>query len=182
MNVPETAPPAFGILAEFETPEALVEAAEKAYAEGYRQLDGYSSVSVHGLDEALHYKRNCVPFFTLLGGILGGCTGLGVQELANVYHYPLIIGGKPFNSWPAFLPIAYEMTILTAAFFTVISMMVMNGLPQPYHPLFNVRQFERASRDGFFLCIEATDPRFNFEQTEAFMQTLQATGVYTVRP
>jgi hypothetical protein len=182
MSEEKPARPFFGILAEFETPEALVEAAEKAYADGYRRMDGYSPISVDGLDEALGIKGNRVPFFVLCGGIIGGTSGFAMQEIANVFHYPLIIGGKPYNSWPAFIPITFELTILIAAFFAVGSMIILNGLPELYHPLFNVPEFERASVESFFLCIESEDPKFDFNQTRQFLQGLGPVGVHEVLP
>jgi hypothetical protein len=170
----------YGMMAEFDEPGKLVAAAQKAYAAGYRQMDGYSPFPVEGLHEALGHKASILPFIVLAGGIAGALGGFGLQYFGMVIGYPLNIGGRPLNSWPAFIPIAFETTILLAGLAAVFGMLALNGLPQPYHPVFNVPNFEHASRDRFFLCIEASDPLFELEKTRAFMATLDALEVNEV--
>src|SRR5580658_5547361 len=157
---PKPKPPLYGVVAEFDAAETLVAAARKTVDGGYRNLEAYSPFPIEGLDEALGFHRSRVPLITLIGGIVGGIGGFFMQWFAAVIHYPTNIGGRPLNSWPAFIPVTFELTILCAAIATVLGMLGLNGLPMPYHPLFNVPSFERASRDRFFLCIESTDPKF----------------------
>jgi Protein of unknown function (DUF3341) len=177
---PKPRPPIYGVVAEFDAPEGLVAAAGKTIAQGYRKVEANSPFPVEGLDEALglHYSR--VPLLTLMGGVIGCIGGFFMQWYSAVKHYPMNIGGRPLNSWPAFIPIAFELTILCAAITAVLGMLALNGLPMPYHPLFNVARFERASRDRFFLCIEATDPQFDRENTKRFLESLNPNGVYEV--
>jgi len=172
--------PIYGIVAEFETPEALVAAAGKTVTQGYRKVEVNSPFPVEGLDEALQLRHSHVPLLTLMGGVVGCVGGFFMQWYSAVKHYPMNIGGRPLNSWPAFIPIAFELTILCAAITAVLGMLALNGLPMPYHPLFNVARFERASRDRFFLCIEATDPQFDRESTKRFLESLNPNGVYEV--
>jgi len=174
--------PYYGLLAEFESAEAVVRGAEKIYADGYRKIDGFSPIPVEGLDEALGLHKNRMPLIVLIGGIVGGVGGFAMEEIANVFQFPLDIGGRPFNSWPAFIPIAYELTILFAAIFGVVGMFILNGFPMPYHPCFNVPRFEAASRDGFFICIEAADEKFDLEKTKSFLRSIGAKGVFEVQP
>jgi hypothetical protein len=161
-----------GALVEFDTPEDLIEACEKAYTEGYRKMDAFAPMPVDGLAEAIGYKKNKVALCVLIGGCTGVCFGLGLLEWICVIAYPHNVGGRPLNSWPAFIPITFECMILFSALTSLFSMLFMNGLPRPYHALFNVPAFERASVDKFFLCIEARDPKFEPESTVSFMQTL----------
>ena len=163
-------PELHGMLAEFDTADELLAASEAAYAAGYRCMDAYAPFPVHGLSEAIGCKKTWVPFFTLMGGLSGAVMGFGMQYFAMVMHAPYSIGGKPFNSWPSFIPITFEMAILSGAFAALGSMLMLNGLPQPYHPVFNGKRFERASNDGFFLCIEADDGQYDKEATEAFLR------------
>src|SRR5262249_39903916 len=135
---PKPRSPIHGLVAEFDTPNALIAATRRAVAEGYRRLDAYSPFPVEGLDEALGFHRSRVPLLTLLGGITGGVGGFFMQWFSATIHYPTNIGGRPLNSWPAFIPITFELTILCAAIATVLGMLALNGLPMPYHPLFNV--------------------------------------------
>jgi hypothetical protein len=172
----------YGLLAEFDAPEDLVSAAERAYADGYRRLDAYTPFPVHGLAEAIGFHTNRLPLLVLIGGILGAGAGFFSQYWAAVIDYPLNVGGRPFNSWPAFVPITFEVTILVAALTAVLGMLALNGLPQPYHPVFNAPRFALATRDRFFLCIEATDPRFDPEATRMFMEGLGAKEVTDVEP
>jgi hypothetical protein len=172
----------YGLLAEFDAPEDLVTAAERAYADGYRRLDAYTPFPVHGLAEAIGFRTNRLPLLVLIGGIFGAGAGFFSQYRAAVIDYPLNVGGRPFNSWPAFVPITFEVTILVAALTAVFGMLALNGLPQPYHPVFNAPRFALATRDRFFLCIEATDPRFDPEATRKFLEGLGAKEVTDVEP
>ena len=165
-------PQVHGLIAEFDDPETLVKATTKAHEAGYRAMDAYSPFPIHGLAEAMGVKGTHVSKFTLVGGLAGAATGFGMQWFASAWHYPYSIGGKPLNSWPAFMPITFELTILFAAFSALGSMLLMNGLPRPYHPIFNAKRFERASSDGFFLCIETTDAQYDTDQTKSFLEGL----------
>jgi hypothetical protein len=168
------------LIAEFETPETLIEAAKKAYAAGYRKMEGYTPFPVEGLAEAIGIPGTRLQYIILSGGILGALTGFGLQYYTSVINYPWNIGGRPFNSWPAFIPVTFELTILFAAFAAVLGMLGLNGLPQPYHPVFNEPRFELASKDRFFLVIEAQDPKFDLEQTRGFLEELEASYVAEV--
>lgn len=173
-------PPIYGLLAEFHEPEALVAAAERAREAGYRKMDAFSPFPIEELPEALGFRHTRLPLLVLAGGLIGGAGGFFMQYYASVVSYPLIIGGKPFNSWPAFIPVTFELTVLVAAFAAVLGMLGLNGLPTPYHPLFNVERFAMASRDRFFLCIEAVDPQFDPAETHKFLESLTEFGVYKV--
>ena len=171
----------YGVMGEFETASQLLKAAEKVRDAGYRNMDAYAPFPVEGLSQALGLKRNYVAPLTLLGGLTGGLTGFGFQYWVNVIAYPLNIGGRPYNSWPAFIPVTFELTILGASLTAVIGMLVLNGLPQPHHPVFNVARFSAASSDRFFICIEATDPKFDLTGTAKFLESIQAQHVTEVR-
>lgn len=170
----------YGLLAEFASGERLLEAARRAREAGYRRIDAYSPLPVAGLAEALGFARTRVPMVTLFGGILGGVVGYVMQWYLMVVDYPMNIGGRPLHSWPAFVPITFEMTILFAAFFAVLGMLGLNRLPMPYHPLFHVDRFTLATQDRFFLCIEATDPQFDIGRTGEFLRTLGPAAVMVV--
>jgi len=170
----------YGLMAEFDNPTDVVRAAERVYDEGYRQIDAYSPYPIEELSEAIGFHKNRVPLVVLIGGVLGCAGGAALCEWVSAVAYPENIGGRPLNSWPAFIPVAYECTILLASLFAVFGMILMNGLPQPYHPVFNAPRFELASRDHFFLCIEAVDPKFDLDQTRAFLGTLGARDVTEV--
>ncbi len=165
-------PKVYGIVAEYDDPDDLLKAAKTAYAEGYRDLDAYSPLPIHGLSEAIGFHKTRLSWFTLAAGLTGAATGFGLQTFAHVYHYAYDIGGKPFFSWPAFIPITFECTILFAAFTTGFAMLGLNGLPMPYHSVFNAKNFERATSDRFFLCIEAKDPRYDAQKTRGFLERL----------
>jgi hypothetical protein len=167
-------------LAEFEKPEMLLSAAHAAYRDGYRRMDAYTPFPVEGLAEAIGFRHTRLPLIVLLGGLFGAVAGYGLLYYAEVIDYPLIVGGKPFHSWPSFIPITFETTVLFAALSAVLGMLALNGLPMPYHPVFNVPRFALASRDRFFLCIEARDPKFDREVTWKFLESLGAHGVYEV--
>jgi hypothetical protein len=172
--------PIYGLMAEFDTPTQIVVAARHAYAAGYRRLDAYSPFPVEGLSEAIGFYRNRVPLVVLIGGLLGALTAYVLQYWINVIDYPLNIGGRPFHSWPAFIIVTFELTILFAGLSAVLGMLAMNGLPMPYHPVFNVPSFALATRDRFFLCIEATDPKFDLAATREFLAGLNPRSISEV--
>jgi len=169
-----------GLMAEFSSAEDLVKAAQQAYAAGYRRMDAYSPLPIDGLAEAIGFRRTGVPLIVLLGGIAGCLGGFYLQYWIAAIDYPINVGGRPYNSWPSFIPVTFELTILAAAFAAILSMLALNGLPMPYHPVFNVPRFAQASRDRFFLCIEAADAKFDQTETTRFLTTLQSTGVSVV--
>jgi len=172
----------YGWMAEFDNPERLLDAARNAHENGYRTMDAYSPFAIEGLDEALGETKDWLPLLVLVGGIVGGLAAFSMQYFANVIQFPLIIGGRPYNSWPSFIPITFELTILGAALAAVLGMLGLNGLPTPYHPVFGVPRFELASRQAFFLCIESRDPKFDSEKTKQFLESLKPVGVYEVGP
>ena len=171
----------YGVVAEFPTPHELIHAVEKTREEGYRRIEAYTPFPVEGLAEALALKRNNVPLITLIGGLTGGLGGFFFQYWVSVIAYPLNIGGRPLNSWPAFIPVTFELTVLGAALSAVFGMLALNGLPRPHHPLFNVKRFvKHATSDRFFLCIEARDPKFNLSESARFLKGLSAAHVIEV--
>ena len=172
----------YGLMAEFETAEEILEASRKAHAQGYRRMDAYTPFPVEGLNEALGFQRNEMPLIVLLGGMIGCVGGYLLQVWAMVWSYPLNIGGRPMNSWPSYIPVTFELTVLCAGVAAVFGMLALNGLPMPYHPVFNVDRFELASRSRFFLCVEARDPLFDAQKTRQFLQGLDPKGVYDVEP
>ena len=169
-----------GLMAEFDSPAALVHAAEQARLAGYRQMDAYSPIPVEELGEALGLRRTRLPRLVLGGGILGGLAGYGLEYWSQAMAYPMNIGGRPFHSWPHFIPVTFETTVLGAALTAFVGMWALNRLPQPYHPVFNVPAFARASVDRFFLCIEASDPKFDRHATAKFLESLRPLGVSEV--
>ena len=170
----------YGLMAEFGSPDKLLAATRRARDEGYRRIDAYTPYPVEGLDEALSFRRTWVPILVLAGGVIGAVSGFALQYYVSVIAYPLNVGGRPFNSWPMFVPVIFEMTILVAALFAVFGMLALNGLPMPYHPVFNVSRFVMATRDRFFLVIEARDPKFDLDATRRFLESLGAQGVSDV--
>jgi hypothetical protein len=172
--------PLYGVMAEFETPTALVSAARAAREKGYRKLDAYTPFPIEELTEALHLHHNKLPLIVLIGGIIGGIAGYMLQYFVTVIYYPINIGGRPLHSWPAYLIITFELTILFASLASVFGLLALCGLPMPYHPTFNVPRFEFASRNRFFLCIESTDPLFDRAKTCEFLETLEPREVSEV--
>lgn len=171
----------YGLLAEFDGPDTLMAAAEKVRDAGFTSADAFTPFPIHGLAEALGHPKTRVPLIVLCGGIIGGLGGFFMQWYANVVAYPLNIGGRPNNSWPAFVPIMFEMTVLFAAFSAALGMLALNGLPQPHHPLFNVPDFaQHASRDKFFIVIKSKDAMFNRESTRQFLESLNPVDVIEV--
>ena len=175
-----TGPKPYGLMAEFDDPKALVLATSMARAEGYRRMDAYSPFPIEELNDALGAHQSGLPLIVLIGGIVGCLGGFLLQYWAAVIAYPVNVGGRPFNSWPAFIPVTFECTILGAALSAVLGMLALNGLPMPYHPVFNVPRFALASRNRFFLCIEARDKKFDVVETRAFLETLKPREVSTV--
>jgi hypothetical protein len=164
--------PIYGLMAEFSDPTSLLHAAEKTYAAGYRQIDAYSPYPIEEIADAIGFPKTRVPLVVLVGGIMGGLSAFALQYWVSAISYPEVIAGRPFNSWPAFVIPCFELTILFASLSGVFGMLALNGLPMPYHPVFNVERFSAASRDKFFLCIEAADPMFDRIGAEQFLTSL----------
>lgn len=163
----------YGLMAEFPNDKEVLAATKSAYEHGFRSMDAFAPFPVEGLAEALGRKKTAVPPIVLIGGIFGGVGGYFMQWWAMDVDYPLNIGGRPLNSWPMFIPITFELTVLASAFAAIIGMLMLNRLPEPYHPVFNVPEFARASTDKFFLCIMADDPKFDLAATRRFLETLK---------
>lgn len=170
----------YGMVAEFKDEERILDAATRAHAEGYRRLDAFTPFPVHGMAEAIDFKDSILPWLIFLGGLSGAGGGFMLQVYCAMIDYPLNIGNRPLLSWPQFIPVTFECTILLASFAAVFGMIILNGLPRPHHPIFNARNFERASQDSFFLCIEATDPKYNATKTADFLRGLGAYAVSEV--
>ena len=173
-------PRLYGLLAEFTEPERLLEAVEKARAAGYERVEAYTPYPIEEVGHALGHHRSKLPAIVLTGGVLGGTAGFLLQYWINVYAYPLNVGGRPLNSWPSFIPVTFETGILGAALAAVLGMLALNGLPRPYHPVFNAPNFAMASTDRFFLCIESGDPLFEEGETRRFLEALEANEVSDV--
>jgi hypothetical protein len=169
-------------MAEFGDPNDLVAAAARARESGYTRMDAYTPFPIEALADVLGFHDRRVPLLVLIGGVLGGLGGYALQYWSQVIEYPLNVGGRPFHSWPAFIVPTFETTVLGAAAAAVLGMLALNKLPQPYHPVFNVPRFVLASRDRFFLCIEAVDPQFDRVETRRFLQSLNARAVMEVEP
>jgi hypothetical protein len=167
-------------MAEFEDPSSLVAATNRAREEGYRWMDAYSPFPIEELHEALGEHHSRLPLVVLIGGLVGCIGGYALQYWISVIAYPINVGGKPLHSWPAFIPVTFECTILAAALSAVLGMLALNGLPMPYHPVFNVPRFALASRNRFFLVIEARDPKFEMGPTREFLESLAPREVTTV--
>ena len=161
-----------GIVAEFEDEASIIEATGKTVEAGYHHVEAYTPYPLEELMDILHLHKNKIALVILIGGLVGCAAGFFMQYFASVIHYPINVGGRPFNSWPSFIPVMFECTILFASISAVLGMILMNGLPRPYHPMFNVDRFQYASQDRFFLCIEADDPKFNPEETRQFLENL----------
>ncbi len=172
----------YGLLAEFEDPAEILSAAEAARTAGYEKMDAYTPFPVEGLAAAIGFPRTRLPLIVLIGGLLGCAGGFLMQYWCSAVNYPINVGGRPLNSWPMFIPVTFEMTILSAALSAIVGMFVLNGLPMPYHPVFNVPQFALASRNRFFLCIQANDPKFDAGDTRKFLADLHPHAVYEVQP
>jgi hypothetical protein len=172
--------PIYGLMAEFDNPTDLVHAAKAAYDAGYRKMDTYTPYPLEEAAEAVGAHHNRVPLITLVGAMLGMIGGYSLEYWVSAVNYPINVGGKPFHSWPAFIPVTFECAVLGASLAAVIGMLALNGLPQPYHPVFNVPAFARASRDHFFLCIEAQDPKFRMDDTRRFLLTFHPENVAEV--
>lgn len=176
------APPIFGLMAEYTEPEDVIAAAQRAYDAGYRKLDAYAPYPVEGLAEAIGFTKNRVAPIVLTGGLSGAALAVGMIWFSATIHYPINVGARPLFSWPSFVPITFELTILLGSFAAVVGMLVLNGLPMPYHPVFNVPSFAQASRDRFFLCIQSDDPKFDLEETRRFLESSKPVEVSEVAP
>jgi hypothetical protein len=172
--------PVYGVVAEFDNPTALVTAANRAREAGYTRFEAYAPFPIEALTEAIGHPRTRLPLAVFLGGLIGGLSGYLMQYVTAVVTYPINIGGRPLHSWPAFVPVTFECTILGAALTAVFGMLARNGLPMPYHPLFHVPRFARASRDLFFLCIQSRDPRFDLPAVTEFLRSLSPADVQEV--
>lgn len=170
----------YGILAEFDTPTQLVDAARQVRDAGYTKTDAFSPFPLHEIDEALGIKRSILPYLVFCGAVTGLLTGIALQVFVHYIDYPMNIGGRPYISVPSFVPPSYELTILFAGFTAVFGMLFLNGLPRPYHPVFNVERFALATREKFFLIIESEDPKFDYEETKSFMESLNPQEVFDV--
>jgi hypothetical protein len=171
----------FGVLAEFNDSKALINAARELTQRGYRRFEAYTPFPVEGLAEAMEFRRTGMPLLVLIGGILGAAGGYGLQYWVSAIEYPLNIGGRPYHSWPAFIPITFETTILVASLFAVLGMLALNGLPRPHHPLFAIEEFSaHASTDGYFLCMLARDPKFDEAESMDILKSLNARQVWSV--
>jgi Protein of unknown function (DUF3341) len=172
--------PIYGLMAEFETPGTIIAAANKTYAAGYKKIDAYSPFPIEELSEAIGFHRNGVAPVVLVGGILGCLTGYLMQWWIATVSYPVNVGGRPYHSWPSFIVVTFELTILFSVLAAVFGMLALNGLPMPYHPVFNVERFAFASRDRFFLIIFSSDPKYSSAETRAFLESLGPRSVSEV--
>ena len=173
-------PEIYGLMAEYTTPDEVLAGARRAYEAGYRRMDAYTPYPVEGLAEAIGFTRNRMPLIVLIGGILGGLGAYFMMWYSATIHYPINVGGRPLHSWPAFVPITFELTVLGASFAAVLGMLGLNGLPMPHHPVFNAPNFALASRNRFFLCIQSDDPQFAVEPVRQFLESLGTKSVSVV--
>lgn len=180
MHTSESPTGLYGVMAEFDSGQDLVDAARRTMAHGFTKVEGYSPLPIEELNDIIHKSRTVLPKLVLAGGLAGMATGFSLQYWASVLAYPMNIGGRPFASWPSFIIPSYELTILFSGLTAAIGMILLNGLPQPYHPVFNVPRFSMASSDKFFLVIESADPKFDQGATTEFLRGLGAKGVYDV--
>lgn len=178
----KTAPatPIYGLMAEFNTADELMRAAKSVYDAGYRQIDAYTPYPIEELSDVIGFPKTRVPLVVLAGGLIGAASAFGLQYWVSAISYPLNVGGRPYNSWPAFIIVCFELTILFASLAGVFGMFALNGLPMPYHPVFNVDRFAAATRDKFFICIEAADPMFNREETQRFLESFRPESISEV--
>jgi Protein of unknown function (DUF3341) len=172
--------PIYGLMAEFETPGTIIAAANKTYAAGYKKIDAYSPFPIEELSDAIGFHHNGVAPVVLTGGILGCLTGYLMQWWIATVSYPVNVGGRPYHSWPSFIVVTFELTILFSVLAAVFGMLALNGLPMPYHPVFNVERFAFASRDRFFLIIFSSDPKYSSAETRAFLESLGPRSVSEV--
>jgi hypothetical protein len=163
--------PIYGLMAEFDNPQSLVDAAHHTHQAGYQKIDAYSPFPIEGLAESMGFTKNRVPLVVLIGGLIGGLSGYLMQYWISAVSYPINVGGKPYHSWPAFIIVTFEMTILFAGLSAVFGMLALNGLPMPYHPVFNVPRFSSASKDRFFLIVFSSDPKYDPAQTRRFLES-----------
>jgi ActD protein len=170
----------YGLLAEFASAEQLLDAVRRTRAAGYRRIEAYAPFPVQGLVEALGPHRDPIPLITLIGGLLGGAGGYFMQWYSAVISLPVNVGGRPAHSWPSFIPVTFELALLGAALFAVCGMLVLNGLPKLYHPLFNSDAFELASRNRFYLCVRCTDRKYDAHKVERHLESLDPLRVEEV--
>ena len=180
MHTTEPVNATYGVMAEFDSAQAIVDAARRTVHEGFSKVEAYTPVPIEELNDIIHKKRTILPKLSLLGGLTGMATGFALQYWASVIEYPFVVGNRPLASWPAFVIPSYELTILFSALATAGGMIALNGLPQPYHPVFNTPRFSLASSDKFFLVVEAADAKYDSEKTPRFLQEIGAKGVYDV--
>lgn len=172
----------FGVLAEFDSPGTLYHGCEKVRDAGYKRWDAYTPFPVHGLEKAMGIPNSKVPWIVLIGGLTGASCGFFMQWWMSAVDYPLVISGKPLLSWPAFVPVTFELGVLFAAFGAVFGMLALNRLPQPYHPLFQSENFDRVTDDKFFIAIESSDPQFDAESTAKFLESIGGTNIELIKP
>ena len=170
----------YGLMAEFDSPQELVDAAQKTHRAGYKQMDAFSPFPVEGLADAIGFHKNNVSLVVLIGGIIGGLSGYLLQYYVAVISYPINVGGRPLHSWPSFIIVTFELTILFGGLSAAIGMLALNGLPMPYHPVFNVPEFAKASDDKFFLVVFASDPNYDAARTREFLKGLAPRAISEV--